>query len=229
MVRASLGVRRTTLVGIVTAESALPPARALLYHCQASIALRLLARLVGGGGQEEILERSGSNLMARIRDRCGIGRRETAEVQTWEELKEIRAEVIVDRRDEALKTAGEWRDYQGTVWVDGSRLEIGAVGASIAFKEEDRWVRRGTYLGKNREVFDAEVFAILMALNLLVSRDERGQRYTVFSDSQAAIARVQHDRTGSAQALAKAVIRSVDSFTCRDITVTLRWTPAHVG
>ena len=40
--RASLGVRRTTPLGIVTAESALPPARALLGHRQARFALRLL-------------------------------------------------------------------------------------------------------------------------------------------------------------------------------------------
>ena len=37
--RASLGVRRTTPVGIVIAESALLPARALLNHWQASFAL----------------------------------------------------------------------------------------------------------------------------------------------------------------------------------------------
>ena len=43
-------------------------------------------------------------------------------------------------------------------------------------------VRKGTYLGKNKEVFDAEVFAILQALNVL-NREEWGQRYTVFSDS----------------------------------------------
>ena len=68
MGRASLGVRRTTPVGITTAESALPPARAPLDHRQASFALRLMARPVGGGGQEEILEKRGSNLTARIRE-----------------------------------------------------------------------------------------------------------------------------------------------------------------
>ena len=86
-----------------------------------------------------------------------------------------------------------------------------------------------TYLGKNKGVFDTEVFAILQAANLLCDREERGQRYTVFSDSQAAIARVQHDRIGPAHALAKAVTRAVDSITSRDNTVTLRWTPAHAG
>ena len=73
------------------------------------------------------------------------------------------------------------------------------------FRTEDWWASRGTYLGRNKEAFGAEVFAILQAVKLLNDR-EQGQRYTVFSDSQAAIARVQDDSTGPGQALAKAEI-----------------------
>ena len=62
------------------------------------------------------------------------------------------------------------------------------------------------------------------ALNYLNGREEREQQYTVFSDSKAAIARAQHDRTGPAQALAKAAISVVDSITGRGNTVTPRWT-----
>ena len=43
MGRASLMVCQTTPLGIVTAESALPPTRALLDHRQARFALRLMA------------------------------------------------------------------------------------------------------------------------------------------------------------------------------------------
>ena len=62
------------------------------------LALRLVARPVGGEGQEEILEKRRSGFTARIKERCGIGRRETAGVQTWEEFKEMRAEVIVEKK-----------------------------------------------------------------------------------------------------------------------------------
>ena len=41
----------------------------------------------------------------------------------------------------------------------------------------DRWVRRGTYLRINKEVFDAELFAILRAAQLL---GESEQSYTMF-------------------------------------------------
>ena len=117
MGRAALGVRRTTPVGIVTTESALPPARALLDHRQASFALRLLARPEGSRGQEEILRYKNSKLTARVRQRCGLKRGETAEVQKWEEFRSMGAEVYVEKKEEALRTAKEWteEDQKNTV------------------------------------------------------------------------------------------------------------------
>ena len=46
------------------------------------------------------------------------------------------------------------------------------------------------YLGSNKEVFDAETFAIYQALKILDQQQATGQRYTIFSDSQAAIQRI---------------------------------------
>ena len=137
--------------------------------------------------------------------------------------------VYVESKEEAFRTAMEWPDQTGTVWTDGPRLDSRAVGAALAFKEGDRWIKRAVYLGKNKEVFDVEVFAILRAAKLLEKRGERGGAYTVFSDSQAAIARVQHDGTGPAQALAKAMVATVNTLVSRDNAFSLRWTPAHRG
>ena len=231
MGRASLGARRTTPVGIVTAESALPPARALLDHRQASFALRLLSRPVGSGGQEEILVHRSSELTARIRRRCGLRRGETAELQRWEEFREMRAEVHVERKEEALETAKKWseEDQNDTVWTDGSRLENGSVGAAVAFKEGGNWKEEGTFLGGNKEVFDAEIFAIGRALEIINERSERGKRYTIFSDSQAAISRAQHDRVGAGQTLAINAINTAGAIADRGNILTFRWTPSHSG
>ena len=175
-------------MGIVTAESALPPARALLDHRQASFALRLLSRPADSGGQEEILQYRNSELTARIRRRCGLKRGETAEIQKWEQFRVMRAEVFVDKKEEALERAKSWpdEDQENTVWADGSRLENRAVGAAVAYRRGGSWKTEGVYLGKNKEVFDAEVYAIGRALEVLNERDEENRQYTVFSDSQAA-------------------------------------------
>ena len=143
----------------------------------------------------------------------------------------MRAEVHVERKEEALETAKGWseEDQTNTVWTDGSRLEDGSVGAAVAFREGGSWKEEGVYLGKNKEVFGAEVFAIGRALRIINERGERGRRYTIFSDSQAAISRAQHDRTGAGQTLAVDAIITTEAIADRGNTLTLRWIPSHSG
>ena len=95
----------------------------------------------------------------------------------------FQGKVYVERKEEVLKTAKEWKDLSGTVWTDGSRLEDGKVGAAVAWHSEGGWTGQGTFLGTNKEVFDVEVYAILRAVRLFNERGEEGQAYTVFSDS----------------------------------------------
>ena len=71
-------------------------------------------------------------------------------------------------------------------------------------------------MGKNKEVFDAELFAIGQALDELNARGERDRDYTVFSDSQAAISRVQYDRTGPGQTAAIRAINTTRAIAERD-------------
>ena len=72
-------------------------------------------------------------------------------------------------------------------------------------------MRRRPYLGK-KEVFDAEIFAILRAARLPNERGESGREYTIFSNSKAAISRIQHHLCVPGRALAKAVIATVDDL-----------------
>ena len=78
-----------------------------------------------------------------------------------------------------------------------------------------------TPIGTNKEVFDAEVYALLEAIRLLNDRGETDASYTVFSDSQAAIFRLLHEECGPAQALARAAITASQELRARgsDITV----------
>ena len=69
----------------------------------------------------------------------------------------------------------------------------------------------------------------MRAVRLLDERGERGQGYTVFSDSQTAIARVQHDRTGPAQAPSQGSDSDSRQPCIPEQYLTMRWTPAHKG
>ena len=47
----------------------------------------------------------------------------------WEEGRRFGGMIVVEKKEEALRTAKEW-DRPDTVWTDGSRQEDGAVGAA---------------------------------------------------------------------------------------------------
>ena len=147
--------------------------------------------------------------------------------QRTEGKRELRAHRWI----RALRTALEWEDRRGTIWTDGPRLESGRVGAAIAWWNEKRksWHTGGLYLGDNKEVFDAEVFALMRAARAFNERGETHQELTIFSDSQAAIARITHDGCGPAQTLARGSLAHVAELHGRGNTVTMRWTPSHAG
>ena len=57
------------------------------------------------------------------------------------------------------------------------------------------WTSRRFFPGTNKEAFDVEVFALYQALRTFDKTQERGCRYTVFTDSTVAIERARSDVT----------------------------------
>ena len=142
--------------------------------------------------------------------------------------KDVLGQGSCREKEDALRTALERGRSERVMWTDRSRLEDRSVGAAVAWWVDGGWRGRGTYLGTNKEVFDTEGFAILQAIRLLSELGERGQAYTIFSDSQAAVSRVQHSDCGPAQALARAAIDFSYKLRQRN-SITVWWTLAHAG
>ena len=98
----------------------------------------------------------------------------------------------MEEREQALRTASTW-DQPDMVWTDGSRQDNRMAGAARVWKTQEGWAGCRYHLGNNKEVFDAEVFAVYQALDAIDQRRERGRRYNIFVDSTSAIARVRDD------------------------------------
>ena len=232
MGRATLGTYKSTPLGMVAAESGLVPARALLNHRQSRFAQRLYARPKDGEGPEEILEReAGTALTARLRAAASLQPGNTVERQEWSRRLIFPGEIAIDSRAKAFEIAsrpdgGTWT-REDTIWTDGSRLDSGKVGAVCAWETPSGWTGRRFHLGTNKEVFDAEVYAIYQALRNLDQRQERDHRYTIFVDSTAAIDRIQSDLPGPGQHFAAAAIEACTGILSRSNTVVVRWVPAH--
>jgi ribonuclease HI len=132
--------------------------------------------------------------------------------------------------EEAWARAMPWTDRQDTVWTDGSRLEDGRVGCSMVWEEEEgRWNGQAFHLGTNKEVFDAELYAIFRAMVRFAQRKESHRHYTIFADARAALQRCADDTAGLGQAIARQIIGFCYELGGRGNTVTLRWVPGHKG
>ena len=102
------------------------------------------------------------------------------------------------------------------------------VGAACAWYRQG-WTGKRFLLGNNKEVFDAEVFAIYQAPKIFEARSGTGRRYTIFSDSQSAIRRALSDSLGPGQQWARATIEVCSCLMARGNEIALRWVPAHAG
>jgi len=80
---------------------------------------------------------------------------------------------------------------------------------------QDRWTGEGYHLGTNKEVFDAELYAIYRAVMRFGKRREHDQEYTIFVDSQVAIKRCFPGHQGPGKELAMAIIRWSESVARR--------------
>jgi ribonuclease HI len=84
------------------------------------------------------------------------------------------------------------------------------------------------------EVFDAELWAIGIALRKSVTRAESLQALgvttlAIFSDSQAAIRRTAHLDSGPGQQLARAINEHARALRGHGIEVMIHWVPGHSG
>jgi len=121
--------------------------------------------------------------------------------------------IKLDEATAAKTTAQSWaREKEAKIgagvwmwWTDGSRSDDGRVGAAAVCKHGNQWRSCRTFLGTERmEVFDAELWAIGLALGQTIKKRETLQRHGVrmvpiFSDSETTIERAAHLEPGLGQ------------------------------
>ena len=180
------------------------------------------------GGLQEILNREGVTITRRFKAASGTKPGETVEPQVWSEGSLFPGRYFIDSEGPALETAQNWRTG-GTIWTDGSRLGNGGVGAVRTWKTREGWTGKRFRLGNNKEVFDVEVFAIYQALRIFEARQDTGQKYTVFSDSQSSIRWAMTDTLGPGQHWARPIIEVSTRLAAKDNEVTALWVPTHKG
>ena len=77
---------------------------------------------------------------------------------------------------------------------------------------QGNWTHRKTHGGRNKEVYDEEIYAIGTALQVARENSTRWmargvEKVVIFTDAQVALARIQHNRMDAGQAMASRTIR----------------------
>ena len=102
-----------------------------------------------------------------------------------EEPETLDTELLQEEEAEAEKSRPGL-----TMFTDGSRLDDGAAGYAVVWKNGQSWVGIKTHMGYNQEACDAECAAIAGALETASRRQTTPERVAIFTDAQAAIRRM---------------------------------------
>jgi ribonuclease HI len=118
-----------------------------------------------------------------------------------------------------------------TMFTDGSRLDNGATGYAVVWQNGKSWVGIKTHMDKNQEAYDAERAALARALEVALKRQTVPARITIFTDAQAAIKRMASEEPGPSQKYAILARKHIAALrnARADITIEIRWCPAHKG
>jgi ribonuclease HI len=155
------------------------------------------------------------------------GRMET--IVLLEEPEVLDAETI--QGDEKGAKADAERSRPGiTMFTDGSRLDSGT-GYVLVWQNGQSWVGIKNHMGHNQEAYDTECTALARALEEAAKRQTVPEWVTIFTDAQADIRRMVSEDPGLGQMYAILARRHIATLRRGrpDITIEIRWRPAHKG
>jgi ribonuclease HI len=101
----------------------------------------------------------------------------------------------------------------------------------VAWKKGEAWVGVKNHMGHNQEAYDAECAALARALEEVAKRRMVPERVTIFTDAQAAIRRMVSEDPGPGQKYAILARQHIKMLRKAqpNITIEIRWCPAHKG
>lgn len=110
---------------------------------------------------------------------------------------EFKGGIIIESKEQALEEAIKDRTDL-VLRTDESKLHNGKVGAAVCWRDTrlGQWKDKTRFLGENKEILDAELWAILEALGI-ARKETPNARHTsinIFCGSQKAPRTIQHPR-----------------------------------
>lgn len=97
-------------------------------------------------------------------------------------------------------------------------------------RQDKEWITQKITLGKNKEIFDAEMWGISEAVKIAEKKCAGVQQplaINIFCDSQTAINRLKIIDSKAGQALKCQIYQKVEQLTRQLHEISVRWVPGH--
>ena len=134
-------------------------------------------------------------------------------------------QTSIEDRTSAATQAAITGDGKIRCFTDGSKTQEGDTGAGVVIVNGNYRTRDCIPLGKWSTVFQAEVTAIEMAVQILRSQRTENKEILFLVDNQAAITALGSDKTGSS--LVASCCRRALAHLAERNQVKITWVPGH--
>ena len=127
-------------------------------------------------------------------------------------LQYFPGKIFIEEKYRAIEKAKKGQSDR-TFWYDRSKLNQGGIRATVIWKIENRWLIQKGILGKNKKIFDKEIWGILEAIKV----DEQSclgyvPVISIFCDSQHAMNRLRLIDCKVGQALKTQIYKKVEQL-----------------
>ena len=151
-------------------------------------------------------------------------------VELPESVIEFEKQVVIKSPKKTLEKAK--KDCQGLViWTDRSKLDQGNVGAAACWKDKacDKWKKQSVFLGKKKKTLNAELWAILKALEVALKvLGKKEAPVTIFCNSQKVVRTIQSTTScNESQFLRNLINHKAGKLQCDGYLIAIRWIPSH--
>jgi hypothetical protein len=173
------GMLKSTPAGPLVKEAGLRPASSLLSNRHRRYTTRAyglpLGHPIGDGIRNPTIDESIFGKLSNTgKDGVDISHSGQDVIgYTWTPacIERLAVPLIIESRDKAERSATTIEEESTRcIWTDGSRDEEEDVGAAAVWRKGNKWTGLKFRLGRNKEVFDAELYGLLQATVIL--RDE---------------------------------------------------------
>ena len=164
-------------------------------------------------------------------DHCIDPAKRVEPVKELDSCSLLSLDVVIKGKKEAMEEAR--KDKPGLVlWADGSKLDRGQTAAAVCWEDKSaaKW-ERSIFLGRNKEIFDAELWAISEALEIAKKlASPRTRLVTIFSDSQKALRAIALPRTSQENRYLRSLVyKKTEELQQIGHLTTFQWVPGHSG